>query len=85
MPLMHKGLEADLEKAKDGRWIMLLSDGSDSGAFGAPAAIARWSDGIMPGGAWINDGGFVRICPVGFVELSDLGLVNDGLFRDHQP
>lgn len=89
--LQHPRLNTDLEKAKDGRWVMLV--GLDVGAYGEkdgpgpddnhiPAVItSKWVE-ISPGvGYWTylwasgQGEGFCIQGAEGFVELSDLGFV----------
>ncbi|MTH61158.1 hypothetical protein [Paracoccus litorisediminis] len=88
MTLTHLLIETDLEKAKDGRWVLLIEP--DLGAKyedGAqwdqdhvpPAVMAKWidDDGMK---FWAHlqcahqGEGFSIHSAKGFVELSDLGL-----------
>lgn len=75
MTLFHPKSSNALDRAKDGRWVLLVSDGSDGSVFGAPCAIACWSKALDPQGSWISESGVVRFHPTAYVELSDLGLV----------
>lgn len=80
--LAHDNIETDLEKAKDGRWVLLIGGkpvDSDSifdvGDILPPAVVARWHnewetwDYAECSGGWRD--------PIGFVEMSDLGLYSE--------
>lgn len=91
--LTHINVNPDLERAKDGRWVMLIEPDLGGGVEDGPT----WSDNHIPPVAvakWVKGGvsayegwsalwaagqgeGFLIYGAAGFVELSDLGLYHE--------
>lgn len=91
--LTHINADPDLEKAKDGRWVLLVEPDLGGGVEDGPTwndnhippvVVAKWvpeAPGQYGGWSymWAKDQveGFLIYGAAGFVELSDLGLYHE--------
>lgn len=92
MNLTHMYADTDLEKAKHGRWVMLIGgeQNENHDDWKQPVVIAKWvRHDDEPDGYWrftSYDGGYYGKWenPKGFIELTDLMLFKGEIEKDDE-